>query len=448
MIQLVEGSNEVKLEVGKRSWQIYGVVTDMQTHAVIPSVKVTMNGTEGITDGQGAYMVSGTLSAYQVVVTFSKEGYAPRQYTVTWTGEPYELNATLLLKEFAQATLYGTVTDKKGNPVTGATLSLFWNGNSTAELIRGIGSSYSIEAVSPGSWHITAVKDGYEVWDNMITVVGGEPNELNIVLTQLWNWEGIYQPEDYLTKWEDMVAVDGNLDGVIADIAAIPGITDNASTAGQNLYWSQKGCSIADFTAPNGRGQLIHYLGWEQKLRSLSQSTIEYIAHLPGVATHLAEAVGILTKYAAEMHPGDWYFTLVVGNYLLDSLIASYGISSAGDIATLKQDSAYLQQWVCVSGVWAGKGPCQETNAWNSVVANYLNFIAVYAECKRHGSTAPSYREFWDNLGTRAYRNQYNAVIGYIRYDNYGSGICWDVDYRADRWLNLYISGELLHYIT
>ena len=196
----------------------------------------------------------------------------------------------------------------------------------------------------------------------MITVIGGEPNELNIVLTQIWDWEGIYQPEDYIAKWQDMVARDGNMEGVIADIAQIPGIGDNAATAGQNLYWGIKGTSIADFSAVDGHGRLIHYLGWEQKLRSLS-----------------------------------------------------------------------------------------ETDAWDSTIFYYLNYIAVYAECKRHGSTAPSYREFWDNLETRkyGYTNPRGGFIvtGYIRYDSYGSGIGWDVDYRADRWKYLYRAGELLHYV-
>ena len=343
-------------------WDFYGVVTDAQTKAPIPSVAVGMNGISSTGDSEGKYTISGVVDTAHIVITFSAEGYATREYGVGWGAMPYELNASLVLKELAQATLYGIVIDDKGNPVEGATLSLYWDGNTHPDVSKTVGSSYSVSAVSPGTWRVTVEKQGYLTWDNMITVIGGEPNELNIVLTQIWDWEGIYQPEDYIAKWQDMVARDGNMEGVIADIAQIPGIGDNAATAGQNLYWGIKGTSIADFSAVDGHGRLIHYLGWEQKLRSLSES-----------------------------------------------------------------------------------------DAWDSTIFHYLNYIAVYAECKRHGSTAPSYREFWDNLETRkyGYTNPRGGFIvtGYIRYDSYGSGIGWDVDYRADRWKYLYRAGELLHYV-
>lgn len=352
--------NGVCVPQAVKQWDFYGVVTDAQTKAPIPSVAVGMNGISSTGDSEGKYTISGVVDTEHIVITFSAEGYATREYGVGWGAMPYELNASLVLKEIAQATLYGTVTDNKGNPVEGATLSLYWDGETHPEFSRIIGSSYSVEAVSPGSWRVTVEKQGYSTWDNMVTVIGGEPNELNIVLTQVWDWEGIYQPEDYIAKWQDMVARDGNMEGVIADISQIPGIEDNASTAGQNLYWRQRGCNISDFSAPDGHGVVVYYPGWKQILQSWAGPNVYY----------------------------DDYF---------------------------------------------------------------LSYIAIYAECKRHGSTAPSYREFWDNLGTKEYGpgcpGRHCQVAGYIRYDSYGSGIGWDVGYRWDLWVHLYRTGELLHYI-
>ena len=441
-------------KVALPKWDFYGVVTDAQTKAPIPSVAVGMNGISSTGDSEGKYTISGVVDTAHIVITFSAEGYATREYGVGWGAMPYELNASLVLKELAQATLYGIVIDDKGNPVEGATLSLYWDGNTHPDVSKTVGSSYSVSAVSPGTWRVTVEKQGYLTWDNMITVIGGEPNELNIVLTQIWDWEGIYQPEDYIAKWQDMVARDGNMEGVIADIAQIPGIGDNAATAGQNLYWGIKGTSIADFSAVDGHGRLIHYLGWEQKLRSLSESTVAYIAHILGVNARWAELEEMAKKYGYTDYAWRWMLFARTGDYwAFDRLIAAFHISDA-DVATIEQDVDYLMQWACkVTGVnpYTREGPCTETDAWDSTIFYYLNYIAVYAECKRHGSTAPSYREFWDNLETRkyGYTNPRGGFIvtGYIRYDSYGSGIGWDVDYRADRWKYLYRAGELLHYV-
>jgi len=442
--------NGVCVPQAVKQWDFYGVVTDAQTKAPIPSVAVGMNGISSTGDSEGKYTISGVVDTEHIVITFSAEGYATREYGVGWGAMPYELNASLVLKEIAQATLYGTVTDNKGNPVEGATLSLYWDGETHPEFSRIIGSSYSVEAVSPGSWRVTVEKQGYSTWDNMVTVIGGEPNELNIVLTQVWDWAGIYQPEDYIAKWQDMVARDGNMEGVIADIAQIPGIADNAATAGQNLYWGQKGCSIADFSAVDRHGRIIHYLGWEQKLRSLSESTVAYIAHIPEANRCWAELGEIAKKYGYSS----------VDTFLILVSLGTIRISDA-DAAVVLQDRNFLGQWYCWPLVGGGRaGPCAEADVWQTnpqsdvlfgVVDLYLNYIAVYAECKRHGSTALSYREFWDNLGTREYGpgcpGRHCQVAGYIRYDSYGSGIGWDVGYRWDLWVNLYLTGELLHYV-
>jgi hypothetical protein len=439
--------NGVCVPQSVKQWEFYGVVTDIETHAPIPSVTVSMNGISSIGDSEGKYTISGVVDTEHIVVTFSAEGYAPREYGVGWSGKPYELNAALVQKEIAQATLYGTVTDTKGNLVEGATLSLYWDGETHPEYSRTISSSYSVSAVSPGTWRVTVEKQGYETWDKMVTVIGGEPNELNIVLTQIWDWEGIWQPSDYLSKWEEMVAQQGSMEGVIADIAQIPGIQDNAATAGQNLYWGIKGTSIADFSAVDGHGRLIHYLGWEQKLRSLSESTVAYIAHILETNVRGIELDAMAEKYGYSDIPWLWFI------FNDPSFKDRYHISDA-DFATIAQDVEYVMQWSChVVGInpYTRAGPCAESDAWDSVIFNYLNYIAVYAECKRHGSMAPSYREFWDNLGTREYGpgcpGTHCQVAGYIFYDGYGSGIGWDVGYRSDRWVNLYLAGELLHYV-
>lgn len=451
-------------------WEFYGVVTDAQTQAVIPSVTVSMNGISSTGDSEGKYTISGIVDTEHIVVTFSKEGYASREYGVGWSGKPYELNASLVLKEIAQATLYGTVTDIKGNLVEGATLSLYWDGETHPEYSATIASSYSVSAVSPGAWHITVEKQGYETWDGMVTIVGGEPNELNIVLAQIWNWEGIYQPSDYLSKWEDMVAAQGNMEGVIADISQISGIGFGPFVPTRDPDEKHEACIFNSecYSVPSIRGL-------DTKLASLSAETVAYIAHIPEANRCWVELEEMAEKYGYSSEA--WRFTILLTMtgyrggqpyeiWLFSGTVDTYHISDA-DVATIKQDRDYLMQWTCrVVGVipYTEAGLCAERNAWTGmpyadpslpagqgIVGKYLNYIAVYAECKRHGSSAPSFYAFWEYLKVREYGpgcpGRHCQVAGYIFYDAYGSGIGWDVDYRWSRWPQPYQTGELLHYV-
>ena len=415
-------------------YEIYGVVTDIETHIPIPSATITITETGDSTtsDAQGQYRISCVTNAYAITVTFSAEGYAAREYGLTLggTGGEKELNAALVRKEIAQATLYGTVTDDKGNPVEGATLKIYFPWYAPSQPFTAtIGSSYSISAVDPGTYRITVEKPGYATWDNMVTVIGGEPNELNIVLTQVWDWEGIYQISDYLRIWQELANTQG-MGAVLDTIYQIPGMPPHEQVS---IYDPQpfNFYEIVENHLPE------YIIGWARL-----PLTHAYYRYYPPAGYHETSEVYnpsppewpyyIPVKVRCDQNPiGWWPFVPTRNPY-------------EGFEACVNNGECYSVPSI------GGIDQIIPTLSTVDAIPN-LKYICVYAECKRHGSAASSFYQFWEYLKVREYGpgcpGTHCQVEGYIFYDSYGSGIGWDVGYRWDRWPNPYKTGELLHYV-
>ena len=190
---------------------ITGQVTDAKDGSAISGAQITDGITTALTDAAGMYAIEDVpLGSYQVVA--SKEGYQTSSLTVSVLSETTAVADFSLNQVIVPGTITGSVTDAQdGSPIEGATVS-----DGTRMATTDTSGKYTIVDVPPGSYEVTAGKEGYENVSSTVDVLSGTTVVADFSLNQ--------------------VVVAGSVTGTVTDTedgSAIPGVmvSDGSRTA-------------------------------------------------------------------------------------------------------------------------------------------------------------------------------------------------------------------------
>lgn len=92
------------------------------------------------------------------------------------------------------ATIFGTVSDSEGNPVTSAVVHVVGTERAAATAEDG---SYMLAGIPAGTYTLQAWRVGYSAMSNQVTVSEGEEEEVNFILTELGYWHD-HVPHSFL----------------------------------------------------------------------------------------------------------------------------------------------------------------------------------------------------------------------------------------------------------
>lgn len=170
---------------------LYGTVIDAETNQPIPGAAVVISGQgrdQQVTGADGSYAFSNLTPGYYSI-SASKEGYAmARPQTVIAAKGDNELN--LFLSPIvappppAGVYLFGKVIQTETQlPISGAHVSLYQGADPIAKAFGMTDDSgnYQITGIDPGNYIITGAKDGFQLYQSMIDIIGGS-NPLDIYL--------------------------------------------------------------------------------------------------------------------------------------------------------------------------------------------------------------------------------------------------------------------------
>jgi thermitase len=158
---------------------IIGQVTDAEDGSAISGAEVSDGIRTTLTDAAGMYIIDDVSpGSYQVVA--SKKGYQTSSLTVD------VLSGTTALADFSldegiiPGSITGSVTDAEdGSLIVGATVT---DGTRTAT--TDASGTYTIADIPPGSYEITARKEGYQSLKSGVTVLTGATSVMNFSLNQ------------------------------------------------------------------------------------------------------------------------------------------------------------------------------------------------------------------------------------------------------------------------
>jgi thermitase len=158
---------------------ITGSVTDAEDGAPIFGATVSDGIRTTTTDATGEYTIADVPpGTYEV--TASKAGYENSTSTVTVVSGGTAVKSFSLDEVILPGSITGSVTDVEGgSPIVGAMVT---DGTRTATT-DGSGE-YTIADVPPGTYEVTASKEGYESITSSVTVASGATLEMNFSLNQ------------------------------------------------------------------------------------------------------------------------------------------------------------------------------------------------------------------------------------------------------------------------
>lgn len=158
---------------------ITGQVTDAEDGSAISGAQVSDGINTALTDATGMYTIEAVSPGnYQVVA--SKEGYQASSLTVNVVSGTTAVADFSLSQIIVPGSIAGTVTDTKdGSPIGGAVVT---DGTWTAT--TDASGEYTIADVSPGSYQVTASKEGYESLPSSVTVLSGATTVMDFYLNQ------------------------------------------------------------------------------------------------------------------------------------------------------------------------------------------------------------------------------------------------------------------------
>jgi thermitase len=159
--------------------KISGQVTDAKDRSAISGAQVSDGIATTLTDATGSYTIDNVApGSYQVVA--SKEGYQTSSLTVNvFSGTTAVVNFSLS-QIIALGCITGSVTDAKdGSPIVGAAVT-----DGTRMATTDASGKYTIGDVPPGSYQVTASKEGYESVTSTVTVVSGATTVMDFSLNQ------------------------------------------------------------------------------------------------------------------------------------------------------------------------------------------------------------------------------------------------------------------------
>ncbi|HEX7284534.1 MAG TPA: carboxypeptidase regulatory-like domain-containing protein [Candidatus Angelobacter sp.] len=171
----LQHTTQATLAVSAAPGTAAGKVTNAATGAPISGAKVTYGTNSATTDASGNYSL-GNLPAGTLQLTASATGYLNTVQTVTITpGGTTTANFVLI-------TVTGTITGRVTNASTGAGLAgatVSYSGGSTKADTNGY---YTLSAVNPGTYTVTATLTGWVTESTSVTVVSGGTVTGNIKL--------------------------------------------------------------------------------------------------------------------------------------------------------------------------------------------------------------------------------------------------------------------------
>jgi thermitase len=177
--------------------KIAGQVTDAQDGSAISGVQLTDGTRTALTDAAGMYTIDDVSpGTYQVVAC--KEGYEDSPLTVDVLSGNTAIANFSLSQIIVPGSISGSVTDAQdGSPIAGAVVS---DGSRAAT--TDTSGEYTIADVPPGSYEVTASKEGYGSSTSSVTVISGASSVLNFSLNQ--------NPTVPNIMWVDSIALSKN----------------------------------------------------------------------------------------------------------------------------------------------------------------------------------------------------------------------------------------------
>lgn len=127
------------------------------------------------TNASGTFSISNiTPATYTLAV--SQSGYVPASETLTLNaGQSLTGKTVLLDKVVGGATLSGQILDAvAGTPLANAVVRLQQNGQIMYEVSTDSNGGYQFANVQPGSYSLVATKSGFSIWNEAITLAGGQ----------------------------------------------------------------------------------------------------------------------------------------------------------------------------------------------------------------------------------------------------------------------------------
>jgi thermitase len=159
--------------------KISGQVTDAKDGSAISGAEVSDGIRTALTDATGSYTINDVPpGSYQVLA--SKEGYETSSLTVNVISGITAVADFSLSKIIVPGGITGSVTDAKdGMPIVGAAVT---DGIRTTTMDAT--GKYTIANVQPGTYQVTASKEGYESLTVSVVVVSGATSMMNFSLNQ------------------------------------------------------------------------------------------------------------------------------------------------------------------------------------------------------------------------------------------------------------------------
>jgi thermitase len=172
---------------------IAGSVTDAKDGSPIVGAAVTDGIRTATTDAAGKYTIADVPSG-SYGVTASKEGYQSSSLTVTVLSGTTAVANFPLSQIIVLGSITGSVTDaQNGSPIVGATVT-----DGTRTTTTDASGKYAIADVPPGTYGVTASKDGYESVTSTVTVAAGGTAVVDFSLNQ--------KPSATNTMWVDTIS--------------------------------------------------------------------------------------------------------------------------------------------------------------------------------------------------------------------------------------------------
>ncbi|MDE5574793.1 MAG: carboxypeptidase regulatory-like domain-containing protein [Bacteroidales bacterium] len=184
-IQLVDGQkltvDDIRMEVDVRFAAIQGKVTDKKTEKPLAGVMVEVLpiGKQALTAEDGTYRLD-SINAGTYTLSAKKEGYVDVTKENVQLVAEQELSMDLVMEEAASlASIQGKVTDKAtGAPLSGVTVAIKDGNLQTTTAQDG---SYRIDNLNPGTYTLTAQKEGYlDFTQESVVLTEDQTLDLNI----------------------------------------------------------------------------------------------------------------------------------------------------------------------------------------------------------------------------------------------------------------------------
>ena len=224
---------------------ITGSVIDAQDASPMVGATVTDGTSMVTTDASGKYTLA-DVPAGSYEVTASKEGYESSSLTVD------VLSGTAAIADFSLSEVVvpggigGLVTDAEdGSPVIGAAVT-----DGVRTTTTDVVGQYTIVDVPPGSYEVTASKEGYESVTSSVTVVSGATSEMNFSLNQT--------PSMSPTMWVDSISFVEKGKNLFIEVAIV---TANGGLPGADVSLSLE-CSngeVWNFSGTSNNGGSVRF---------------------------------------------------------------------------------------------------------------------------------------------------------------------------------------------